>query len=589
MQNSDLLPSVLYFLLAAVLVIPLGKRLGLGPILCYLAAGVFLGPGGLGLISDPQAVLHFAELGVILMLFVLGLELHPAKLWELRSAIFGLGSSQLLLCWTLLGALAWLVGLSWQAALVIGAALSLSSTAFAVQLMNEHRLLTTPLGRDVFGILLLQDLAVIPILLLTGYLAPAQASQEQVLPWYGVLLAFGLFLLVGRFILPLFLRLVAQSGVREVLTAFALLLVIGSAELMNWLGLSAGLGAFVAGIMLANSSYRHQLETDIEPFKGLLLGLFFMAVGMSMELGLLLSQPLLLLGLLSTLLLSKALVIGLLGKLRHHGWRSSIAMGLILAEGGEFAFVLLTQAKLGGLLDEDIVNALVLAIGLSMALTPLLFTAFRATRRKQQDNRQPDAIEASQSEVIICGFGRVGQISGRLLASSGIPFVALDKDPRHVDVVRQFGGEVYFGDGTRLDMLMAAGIARTRVLLLAVDGVEDSLAIASLVQQHFPHVTLIARARDRNHAYRLLALGVKQVFRETFGSALNAAEQVLQGLGLSEVQAADMARTFAEHDQALVLAGAAHHHDLDALIRISNEGKAELASLLKGDRERNKP
>ncbi|QSX29032.1 cation:proton antiporter [Shewanella cyperi] len=589
MQNSDLLPSVLYFLLATVLVIPLGKRLGLGPILCYLAAGVFLGPGGLGLISDPQAVLHFAELGVILMLFVLGLELNPAKLWELRSAIFGFGSSQLLLCWTLLGALAWLVGLSWQAALVIGAALSLSSTAFAVQLMNEHRLLTTPLGRDVFGILLLQDLAVIPILLLTGYLAPAQASQEQVLPWYGVLLAFGLFLLAGRFILPLFLRLVAQSGVREVLTAFALLLVIGSAELMNWLGLSAGLGAFVAGIMLANSSYRHQLETDIEPFKGLLLGLFFMAVGMSMELGLLLSQPLLLLGLLSALLLSKALVIGLLGKLRHHGWRASIAMGLILAEGGEFAFVLLTLAKLGGLLDEDIVNALVLAIGLSMALTPLLFTAFRATRRKQQDNRQPDAIEASQSEVIICGFGRVGQISGRLLASSGIPFVALDKDPRHVDVVRQFGGEVYFGDGTRLDMLMAAGIARSRVLLLAVDVVEDSLAIASLVQQHFPHVTLIARARDRNHAYRLLALGVKQVFRETFGSALNAAEQVLQGLGLSEVQAADMARTFAEHDQALVLAGTAHHHDLDALIRISNEGKAELASLLRGDRERNKP
>lgn len=275
MEQSSLLTSVLLFLLAAVIFVPLGKRFGAGPILSYLGAGIILGPGGMALVSDPAAVLHFAELGVVLMLFVLGLELNPSKLWELRSAIFGLGSGQLLLSWAAIGGLAWGFGLSVDAALVVGAALSLSSTAFAVQLMSEHRLLTTHSRRDAFGVLLMQDLAVIPMLLLTAYLAPNSAQIEHhAVPWYWTCLALVGFVLVGKYLLPKLLKLVASSGVREVLTAFALLLVMGSAELMEWLGLSAGMGAFLAGIMLANSSYRHQLETDIEPFKGLLLGLF---------------------------------------------------------------------------------------------------------------------------------------------------------------------------------------------------------------------------------------------------------------------------------------------------------------------------
>lgn len=589
MEQASFLTSVPFFLLAAVIFVPLGKRLGAGPILCYLAAGVILGPGALGLVSDPAAVLHFAELGVILMLFVLGLELNPSKLWELRSAIFGLGSAQLLLSWAAIGTLAWSFGLSIEAALVVGAALSLSSTAFAVQLMSEHRLLTTPVGRDAFGVLLMQDLAVIPMLLLTAYLAPASAHIEHhAVPWYWTTLALAGFVFVGKFVLPQVLKLVAGSGVREVLTALALLLVIGSAELMEMLGLSAGMGAFLAGIMLATSSYRHQLETDIEPFKGLLLGLFFMAVGMSMDLSLLLSDPLLILAILLGMLAIKTLVLMVLGRIRHHEWRSSIALGLILAEGGEFAFVLLSQAQFSGIVDGKIAQILLLTIGLSMALTPMLFSLFRQRAAKDNavETRLPDTINVPESEVVIAGFGRVGQITGRILASSGIPFVALDKDARHVDVIRQYGGEVYFGDAKRLDMLMSAGIARSRLLLLAVDSVEDSIEIAQQVKLHFPHVHIVARARDRNHAYRLLTIGVTDVFRETFGSALSASEKILQGLGLSQVQASERVRIFAEHDKKLVQASAAHQDDLATLMTLSTKGKAELESLMRGDREK---
>ncbi|MCH1928773.1 monovalent cation:proton antiporter-2 (CPA2) family protein [Shewanella sp. A25] len=586
MEESSMLSSVLLFLLAAVIFVPLGKRFGAGPILSYLAAGVILGPGGLALVSDPSSVLHFAELGVVLMLFVLGLELNPNKLWELRSAIFGLGSGQLLLSWLAIGGIAWSLGLSIEAAVIVGAALSLSSTAFAVQLMSEHRLLTTPLGRDAFGVLLMQDLAVIPMLLLTAYLAPDSAQiAHHAVPWYWTCVALVGFVLVGKYVLPQILAIVASSGVREVLTAFALLLVMGSAELMALLGLSAGMGAFLAGIMLANSSYRHQLETDIEPFKGLLLGLFFMAVGMSMDLKLFLTEPLLIVATLLGMLVIKTLVLIFLGRLRHHTWRPSIALGLILAEGGEFAFVLLSQAQLSNIVEDRIAQVLVLAIGLSMAITPMIFSLFRSTKPKVVDTRLPDTINPTESEVIIAGFGRVGQITGRILASSGIPFVALDKDASHVDVIRKYGGEVYFGDARRLDMLMSAGIARSRLLLLAVDNVEDSLEIAHQVMTYFPHIRIVARARDRNHAYRLLSLGVTDVFRETFGSALSASEKVLQGLGLSQVQANERVKIFAEHDKNLVIAGAAHQDDLAKLLDISTKGKAELESLMRGDRE----
>ncbi|MFQ6371376.1 monovalent cation:proton antiporter-2 (CPA2) family protein [Shewanella sp. YIC-542] len=588
MEQDNIFVSTLLFLLAAVVLVPLGKRFGIGPILSYLAAGVMLGPTGIGVVSEPGSVLHFAEFGVVLMLFIMGLQLSPGKLWELRSAIFGLGSSQLLLSWAAVAVFSAYVGLPWPSAIIVGAALSLSSTAFAVQLMSEQRLMTTPIGRDAFGVLLMQDLAVIPMLLLTVYLDPNSADvSHRAVPWYWTCLALLGFLLMGKYWLPKLLQLVATCGVREVLTAFALLLVMGSAALMAWLGLSSGMGAFLAGVLLANSSYRHQLETDIEPFKGLLLGLFFMAVGMSMDLSLLLKEPFLLVGLLIGMLTVKTLVLVVLGKLRRHSWRSSVALGLILAEGGEFAFVLLSQAHLSGLLSQQLSQTLVLVIGLSMAVTPYLLRAFRArATAAEEPQRLADVIEPGESEVVIAGFGRMGQITGRILASSGIPFVALDKDARHVDVVRQFGGEVYFGDAKRLDMLLSAGLTKARVVLITVDTVEDSLQIVSQVQTHFPHVTIVARARDRNHAYRLMSLGVTRVFRETFGSALNASESVLQTLGMSQVLAAERVRIFAEHDKAQVVAGAEHKDDFKALIRLSNKGKAELASLMRADRDK---
>lgn len=588
MEQDNILISTLLFLLAAVVLVPLGKRFGVGPILSYLAAGVILGPAGIGVVSEPSSVLHFAEFGVVLMLFIMGLQLSPGKLWELRSAIFGLGSSQLLLSWSAVTLFSVYLGLSWSGAIIIGAALSLSSTAFAVQLMAEQRLLTTPIGRDAFGVLLMQDLAVIPMLLLTAYLDPNSAEVgHRAVPWYWTCVALLGFLLMGKYLLPKLLQLVAASGVPEVLTAFSLLLVMGSAALMAWLGLSSGMGAFLAGVLLANSSYRHQLETDIEPFKGLLLGLFFMAVGMSMDLSLLLKEPLLLLGILLAMLAIKTLVLVVLGKLRRHSWRNSVALGLILGEGGEFAFVLLSQAHLSGLLSQTLSQALVLVIGLSMALTPYLLRAFRATAKPAEDHsRLADVIEPGESEVVIAGFGRMGQITGRILASTGIPFVALDKDAHHVDVVRQFGSEVYFGDAKRLDMLLSAGLTKARVILITVDSVEDSLQIVNQVQTHFPQVTIVARARDRNHAYRLMSMGVTRVFRETFGSALSASESVLQMLGMSQVQASERVRIFAEHDKAQVVAGAEHKDDLKALIRLSNEGKAELASLMRADRDK---
>ncbi|QSX34812.1 cation:proton antiporter [Shewanella avicenniae] len=589
MDQDGLFVSVLLFLLAAVVIVPLGKRVGIGPILAYLAAGVLLGPGGIAIVSEPSAVLHFAEFGVVLMLFIMGLQLSPGKLWELRSAILGLGSAQVLVSWLAITLLAMQFEVALAPAVVIGAALSLSSTAFSVQLMTEQRLLATPVGRDAFGVLLMQDLAVIPMLLLTTYLAPDMADEsKQAVPWYLTLVALAGFVVVGRYVLPKVLYLVASSGVREVVTALSLLLVMGSASLMAWLGLSAGMGAFLAGVMLANSSYRHQLETDIEPFKGLLLGLFFMAVGMTMDLSLILTEPLLLLGALVAMLAIKALVLLLVGKFRKHSWRAAMTLGIVLAEGGEFAFVLLSQAQLSGLMTKTLSQALVLVIGLSMVLTPFLLKLLRSDKRKTDDFARPaDAIApVSDCEVVIAGFGRMGQITGRILASSGIPFVALDKDAEHVDVVRQFGGEVYFGDAKRLDMLLSAGLDKARLILIAVDSVEDSLQIVGQVQAHFPKVTIIARARDRNHAYRLMALGVTEIFRETLGSALDASEWVLHELGMSRLQAAERVRIFAEHDQAQVKASVQHRDDLKALIRISNQGRLELASLMQQDRDK---
>ncbi|MCU5785191.1 monovalent cation:proton antiporter-2 (CPA2) family protein [Alloalcanivorax marinus] len=574
--------QALVLLAAAVLLLPLFQRLGLGSILGYLAAGILIGPLGLGLIPDAEAVLHFAELGVVLMLFLVGLELAPDQLWAQRKRLLGLGLSQMLFSTALLTAFFLVWGQSTPAAIAIGATLALSSTAFAVQMLVETNQLGTPQGRNAFSILLFQDLAVIPLLLLLPVLAGGGGGEEepQLLIGLGALV---LMWLAGRYLLNPWLAWLARLHNRELMTATALLLVLGAAELMEILHLSMGLGAFVAGMLLANSPFREQLDTDIQPFKGLLLGLFFIAIGMTMDLKLLVSTPLRILAMGMALLVAKTLVLMVIARVMKVAWRDALRFGLLLSQGGEFAFVLFTQAGALGLLDDGMIARLNLVVALSMAATPLLlklvarlWPAPARTSRGVDDEPAPHG----QPPVIVAGFGRFGQIIGRILVNRRIPFTALDSNPEHIDTVRRFGNEVYFGDVTRLDLLRTAGLEHARVMVLAIDDVQASLRAAVMVREHFPHITLIARARDRYHAYSLMAEGVEHVIRETLDSSLRAAQTALVQLGVPESTSIEVVRTFRDVDERLLREQFQHRDQLDKLIEISARGREELESLL---------
>ncbi|NRA22990.1 MAG: cation:proton antiporter [Oleispira sp.] len=590
-MTGESLLQVVVFLATAVLVVPLFKKLKQAPILGFLAAGVILGPSGAAWVSDPDAILHFAELGVVFMLFLLGLELSPKILWQLRHSIFLLGGAQLFVSAGVIFAGLYLFNLNFHTQVFLSFALALSSTAFAVQLMTDHNQLSTPLGRDGFSVLLFQDLAVIPLLLMTAYLgshfgegAGATETETHLAPWYVMVATLIGFVLAGRWGLPWLLRVVADTHVRELQTALALLLVIGSAWWMEHLGLSMGLGAFAAGVLLANSHYRHELESDIEPFKGLLLGLFFMAVGMTMPLSLLLTDSYTVIGILAFLLILKTAVLTLIAKYKGHSFRDAVLLGSLLSEGGEFAFVLLTQAQGSGLIDKPLAGAAVLAIGLSMIMTPWLYSLLcYLTLTKDGERAEYDDVENQKEAVVIAGFGRFGQIVGRLLSSTGIRFIALDKDASHVDVVRKFGNEVYYGDAARLDILKNAGVSNARVFVLAIDDVEASVTIASLVSSHFPNVTIVSRARNRRHAYELYAMGVKYVYRETFHTSLEAAKRALLELGLPEGTAAEKVSRFKGYDIEQLRASIAHKDDLDKLLHIAKEGRKELETLMRND------
>jgi monovalent cation:proton antiporter-2 (CPA2) family protein len=585
---SGFFPQALALLAAAVLLLPLFQRLGLGSILGYLVAGIAIGPLGFGLIPEAEQVLHFAELGVVMMLFVVGLELAPDQLWAQRRRLLGLGLSQMLLSAVLLSGLFWLWGPSWRPALAIGATLALSSTAFAVQMLVETNQLGTPQGRNAFSILLFQDLAVIPLLLLLPALAGnAGGSAHPNLPLG--MLALVLMALAGRYLLNPWLGWLARLHNRELMTATALLLVLGAAEVMELLHLSMGLGAFVAGMLLANSPYREQLDTDIQPFKGLLLGLFFIAIGMTMDLRLLAQAPLVIALLGVSLLAVKTLVLVVIGLLMKVRLRNAVLFGLLLSQGGEFAFVLFNQARGLGLLDAEMAGRLNLVVALSMGATPLLLKLVErlwpeapAGRRSMDDETLP---HDEPRRVIVAGFGRFGQIIGRILVSRHIPFTALDSNPDHIDSVRRFGNEVYFGDVTRLDLLRNAGLAQARVMVLAIDHVQDSLRAARLVREHFPEVTLIARARDRHHAYALMAEGIDHIIRETLDSSLRAAQVTLIQMGVPESTAIDLVRTFRDVDERLLREQFDHRDQADKLIELSARGRAELASLLDASRD----
>jgi glutathione-regulated potassium-efflux system ancillary protein KefC len=552
MSEPSMLTSTIVYLGAAVVCVPAAKALRLGSVLGYLAAGCVIGPFGLGLIEDPAATLHFAEIGVVLMLFVIGLELDLHHLWTLRRAVFGGGTVQLVASAVLLGLAALALGLPWQAALVAGFSLGLSSTAVSMQTMGEKNLLPTPVGRSAFAVLLFQDIAAIPLLALVPFLAqvPGAESGLDVMAALKVLGAVMLVVVIGRFLTRPVLRVVARTGQREVFSAFTLLLVLGIAQLMAAVGISMALGAFLAGVLLAGSEYRHALETDIEPFRGLLMGLFFIAVGMSVDFGLLGREPLamaaILLGFQLLKGLSLAAIAPAIGVSRGERW----LLAALLAQGGEFAFVVFGVARTARLLPGEWDARLTLAVALSMALTPLLVILhdrWLASRSKKAE-REPDAIDDAHSQVIIAGFGRFGQIVGRLLFASGIKATVLDHDPDRVESLRTFGFKVHYGDATRIDLLRAAGADRARLFVLAVDDPDTSVRLAETLKENFPKLPIVARVRDVAHWQRLRALGLEVVERETFESAIVIGRRALEVLGVRPYEARERADQFRAHN-----------------------------------------
>jgi glutathione-regulated potassium-efflux system protein KefB len=579
--------EALLFLAVVVISVPLFKRLGLGSVLGYLVAGALIGPHGFRLIGDVEEAAHLAETGVVLLLFLIGLELQPERLWELRKRVFGVGGAQVALSGAVLALAALVLGLSWQAALVAGIGLSLSSTAFALQLLGERNQLATPMGQTAFGILLFQDLAVIPLLAVLPLLGANGGRVDT--SWVPLAKAVGLVLLVivvGRTLLRTAFRLVASARSQEVFTASALLVALGTAVLTSAVGLSPALGAFMAGVLLADSEYRHEMEADIEPFRGLLMALFFVSVGMSVALELLLQRPLLIVGLVLGMSALKILTIGALGRRVLGAWPPAWELGVILGQGGEFAFVLFGLAVSYGIFPQALSNTLVLVVSLSMALTPLLTLAharFLAPRLRTQDERPYDREVEEDTPVIIAGFGRFGQVVGRVLRARGIPFTAMDADPAQIDFIKRFGNKIFYGDASRLDLLRAARADKAQVFVLAIDDVQASLRTAQEVQEHFPHLTIFARARNRAHAYQLLELGITHVMRETFLSSLELTGGVLQELGFSYSEARSTLDRFREHDERILQESFQYQRDEKKLIEIGERSRRELESLFARD------
>lgn len=580
-----MLIQIVFLLLGAVLFVPLAKRAGLSAVLGYLFAGMLLGPWGLRLIDDVTLILHFGEFGVILLLFVIGLELRPSRLWVLRRSVLGLGSLQVGATAAALAALGVAFGLSLKLAVLVGIAGAMSSTAMVLQSLAERNQLADRHGRSAFAILLFQDMAVIPVLAVVPLLAAGNVELAP-LRLFGGIAAIGGVVAAGRYLVRPAFGWIARLGSRETFTAASLLVVIATTLLMDIAGLSPSLGAFLAGVVLADSEFRHELEADLEPFKGLLLGVFFMAVGMGANLGLLLSAPGMVLGIAALLLAVKfAALFGIAlatGESRSTARRLAIA----LAQGGEFAFVIFQLAFANRLMDRGLVNLLTVSVTLTLLLWPLLFLAEErlfARWLRRPDERPYDAIEAHGNAVVIAGFGRVGQVVARLLALKGIPFTVLEADPQHVDYVRRFGSKVYFGDASRLDLLNAAATGEARLFVLAIDDVDASLKIAALVRRHFPAVKVVARARNRFHAYKLMDLGIDQPIRETWHGSLVLAEMALAGLGIGADEAARTARMFAEHDADNLQRQQAIYQDEEKLVASVLQAREELRTLFEQD------
>lgn len=587
-----MLADIALLLLAAVVAVPVFKRFGLGSVLGYLAAGIAIGPWGLGLISQVEEILHFSEFGVVLLLFVIGLELQPMRLWRLRSAVFGLGGAQVLATAAVLAAWAtWRYHKDMPAAVVIGFGLSMSSTAFVLQMLGERKELTDRHGRAAFAVLLFQDLAVIPFLALLPLLSAQGGAVHDGTPfWIGAAkaaAALGVVVFLGRYLLRPVLRILAATQVPEIFTAAALLTVTGTALGMTAVGLSASLGAFLAGMLLADSEYHYELQADIEPFKGLLLGLFFMAVGMSANIGFIAQDPLRVLEGVLVLVTLKTLVLYAVGRAYGLPRGSARALGVALSQGGEFAYVLFALAQSSGVLDQRAADALVVTVTLSMITTPPLYAllARHGRRQEEQEARPYDEIDVPENDVIIAGFGPFGQIFGRLLRLKKIPYTVLERNWQHVDFVRQFGNTIFYSDAGRMEVLRAAKADKARFFVLAIADVEESLRIAEMVRRNFPQLRIFAVARDRAHVLQLMDLGVTDVIRRAYGSSLEMTAQLLVALGESEERVARDITRFRRHDHDTLLKQQAIHRDEQQLIQTAKEASKELQQLFEADLE----
>ncbi|WP_017299362.1 glutathione-regulated potassium-efflux system protein KefC [Nodosilinea nodulosa] len=602
MHSDSFFYQAFIYLMAAVLSVPVAKRLGLGSVLGYLIAGVLIGPFVLGLVGQSEDILHFAEFGVVMMLFLIGLELRPSLLWQLRGPILGLGGLQVAVTTGAIAIVSVLAGLPWTMALAIGMILALSSTAIVLQTLNEKGLMKTEAGQASFSVLLFQDIAVIPMLALLPLLemghtaaansvvlvATAEAGSGRP-GWQQTLLVMGAvggIIVAGRFLMQPVFRFIADTRLREMFTATALLLVVGITLIMELVGLSPALGTFVAGVVLADNEYRHELETDIEPFKGLLLGLFFISVGASIDFNVLARQPLLIFGLVLGLMLIKGLVLFGLGRFFKQSLSQNLLFAMALAQGGEFCFVLFSFAQQSRVLPPDITAPLVVVVALSMALTPLVMMAnerlVQPRFAERGDDREPDTINDGETPVIIAGFGRFGQIVGRLLIANGVRATVLDHDPATIDLLRQFGHKVFYGDSSRIELLHAAGAAEAKLFVMAIDDAERSLQTIDLVQKHFPHLKILARAIDRRHAYDLLRRNVVVVERETFESALSMGAEALKLLGFRAYQAHRAARIFRHHD-IKAMREMAEIDDMSKLVARSQQLSADLEDVLQSD------
>lgn len=584
-----ILIELLTLSMAAVVCVPLFRKLGLGAILAYLFSGVVIGPFALALITDAKDILHFSELGIVFLLFVIGLELSPNKLWALRRSIFGLGLLQVLVTgfiFYLLGVYAF--GLTPALSYVAGFGLALSSTAFSIQILEDANQLKTAHGQDTFSILMFQDLAVVPIIASLSLFTNKAASTESMWYLFGkALLLILAFVIVGNFLIRHALRLIADAETPEVFTAMSLLIVIGSAVVMEAAGLSMGTGAFFAGVLLANSEYRHELETNLAPFKGLLLGLFFIAVGMSLDLVVLSQQPHWILLLTVSFMALKGFLIFGVARLFGRAKEPARNTALALALGGEFAFVLFSSAITQGLLDTETSSLLSAAVTLSMALTPFLFSfnqkylrKFSEISERPYNDQFPDDVE-----VIVAGFGRFGQIVTRFLNVEDVVHTILDHDATQVETAREFGNKVYYGDASRHDILEAAGAKKAKYFVLAIDDPDQSVAAAKIVKQHFPHLDIIARARNRQHALDLMELGVTSIHRETYMTSLDVAKEVMLKRGKPEDAVTRALRNFRIHDETILRKQLELRGNEDQMWSYTRKANRELERILKEDEQ----